>query len=60
MAKTTKETVELTTRTERENRGRESEGRAAQQPVQGQDPNVTVTPDNPQVYDSSQHGLRPV
>jgi hypothetical protein len=60
MAKTTKETQQLTAQTERENRGREAAGRAPEQPQQSQDPTISTTPDNPQVYDASQHGLRPV
>lgn len=62
MANTTKKTLEDTLETERQNRGRELEGRAPviPQPM-GSDPSdTTATPHNPQQYDPTTHGLRPV
>jgi hypothetical protein len=70
MAHMTKKTLEDTRETERQNRGREAEGRAALIPephpfVPDESAPATVAenpsnPHNPQQYDPSTHGLRPV
>jgi len=62
MANTTKKTLEDTRETERQNQGREPEGRARvmPQPMGSDFSDVTATPHNPQQYDPTTQGLRPV